>query len=161
MVRSRVFFNFLYVLQQYDPFTFVAFAFTYMCAFVRYRRRDSIHERLPIAGDSSAGGTPAALAARESALPESADDGDYAGDYDSVDGEDRCMAMKNGDNQAEICGADEVAALRELVQQQKEDLETAASIGQRLLDSNDDLSTKLEVGNYFHRCVYNCSSTVF
>ncbi|CAM9829263.1 unnamed protein product, partial [Hapterophycus canaliculatus] len=45
----------------------------------------------------------------------------------------------------------EVVALRELVQRQKEDLETAASIGQQLLDSNDELSTKLEVGNRSHQ----------
>lgn len=41
--------------------------------------------------------------------------------------------------------SDEVTALRELVQNQKEDLEMAAFIGQRLLDSTEELSAKLEV----------------
>lgn len=40
---------------------------------------------------------------------------------------------------------DDIADLKELISAQREDLKTAALIGQRLLDSNDELSAKLEV----------------
>ncbi len=42
--------------------------------------------------------------------------------------------------------SDELAALRELISTQRDDLRTAASIGQRLVDGNDELSAQLEVG---------------
>lgn len=48
------------------------------------------------------------------------------------------VGEKNGDD------ATEVVALRELVQHQQEDLETAALIGQRLLDRVEELSASLE-----------------
>lgn len=41
--------------------------------------------------------------------------------------------------------SDEVIALRELVQHQREDLKMAALMGQRLLDSTEEVSAKLEV----------------
>lgn len=41
---------------------------------------------------------------------------------------------------------DELASLRELISTQRDDLRTAALIGQRLVDANDELSAQLEVG---------------
>lgn len=57
----------------------------------------------------------------------------------------------------------EVAALKELISTQKEDLKTAALIGQRLLDANDEFSAKLEVtqayclGLYVPCIIFLCS----
>lgn len=97
----------------------------------------------------------AAQGARESILlpGSSTDGGDCAEDFGLVGGRDRCIATTEECDSEKICGADELDALRELVERQKEDLETAASIGQQLLDSNDDLSTKLEVGTSIRRDV--------
>lgn len=46
-------------------------------------------------------------------------------------------------------GVDEVTALRELLERKNEDLRMAALIGQRLLDTQEELAAELEVR---HRC---------
>lgn len=45
----------------------------------------------------------------------------------------------------DVVDADEVSALRELVRRGEEDLQTAAIIGQRLLETQEELSAELEV----------------
>ncbi|CAM9426120.1 unnamed protein product, partial [Ectocarpus fasciculatus] len=53
------------------------------------------------------------------------------------------VGEKNGDDASGVFALRELA-LRELVQRQQEDLETAALIGQRLLDRVEELSASLE-----------------
>lgn len=50
--------------------------------------------------------------------------------------------------------SNEVVALQEVILAQKEDLKTAALIGQRLLDANDELSAKLEVTRAYCLSLY-------
>ena len=45
--------------------------------------------------------------------------------------------------------SDELISLRELVSTQRDDLQTAALIGQRLVDANDELSAQLEVSTIY------------
>ncbi|CAM9682060.1 unnamed protein product [Ectocarpus sp. 12 AP-2014] len=56
----------------------------------------------------------------------------------------RSMSTAQGVGEKNEDDATEVVALRELVQRQQEDLETAALIGQRLLDRVEELSASLE-----------------
>lgn len=79
-----------------------------------------------ILSSTQAAGTTAALAVGESG---------------SLDTEDDHSAIATGGDGM----SDEVVALHELISTQKGDLETAALIGQRLLDATDELSAKLEV----------------
>lgn len=87
-----------------------------------------------------AASAPVVPAAGESGRYGSTDRGECPGALDVDDEDDNPTTATDTDGTS-----DDVAALRELVHHQKEDLEMAALIGQRLLDSNEELSAKLEV----------------
>lgn len=100
---------------------------------------------------------PSCLAANTTSVPAAGESGRYDGCTDRGDcsgafgvadeEQNRPQTATDATTGTDDAGAqsDEVAALRELVQRQKEDLEMAAMIGQGLLDSTEELSAKLEV----------------
>lgn len=101
-----------------------------------------IPEILPIAvkaPKTSGGCTPKVLLLRQAVDKTTALAEGESGSFGTEHEEPSVMATGSGGV------SDDVDALNELVSAQKQDLKTAALIGQRLLDSNDELSAKLEV----------------
>lgn len=69
-------------------------------------------------------------------------------------------AAADATNSAASANAQEVAILRELVERHEADLKMAALIGQRLLDTQEELSAELEVHAKSERERLNCYALI-